>query len=240
MRNVEIRNYRGDGLSFQQDIDVTVDGCHLHHNTGGGLHPGSGSVRYILQGNRIHDNGGCGIFYCLRTTHSLCRDNRIENNAGTGISIGERHTDHAITGNTIRGQGGAGISFRPPIRRSGDRFVLRCNSKPPSPSRRWVPMRSRPAGHSTGAWQTPANADVRRYNPRALPPAITSGRLLVLSPFPPEQTSFSAARAAWSNQYVLHLAHHIVIGQLSPDGMLACLLADMPDNKPITILPDRE
>jgi putative transposase len=70
--------------------------------------------------------------------------------------------------------------------------------------------------------------------------AIASGRLLILSPFPPEQASFSAARAAWSNQYVLHLAHHIVIGQLSPDGMLACLLADMPDNKPITILSDRE
>ena len=70
--------------------------------------------------------------------------------------------------------------------------------------------------------------------------AIASGRLLVLSPFPPEQASFSAARAAWSNQYVLHLAHHIVIGQLSPDGMLACLIADMPDNKPLTILSDRE
>jgi hypothetical protein len=128
VRNVEIRNYRGDGLSFQQDIDITVDGCHLHHNTGGGLHPGSGSVRYILQGNRIHDNGGCGIFYCLRTTHSLCRDNLIENNAGTGISIGERDTDHAITGNTIRGQGGAGISFRPPTRCSGDRVVLKNNA----------------------------------------------------------------------------------------------------------------
>jgi putative transposase len=70
--------------------------------------------------------------------------------------------------------------------------------------------------------------------------AIASGLLLVLSPFPPEQANFSAARAAWSNQYVLHLAHHIVIGQLSPDGMLACLLADMPDNKPITFLSDRK
>ncbi len=66
--------------------------------------------------------------------------------------------------------------------------------------------------------------------------AIADGRLLVLSPFPPEQANFSATRASWSNQYVLHLAHHIVIGQLSPDGMLACLLADLPDNKPITFL----
>ncbi len=70
--------------------------------------------------------------------------------------------------------------------------------------------------------------------------AIVDGRLLVLSPFPPEQASFSTVRAAWSNQYVLHLAHHIIIGQLSPDGMLACLLADLPNNKPITFLSNRE
>lgn len=72
--------------------------------------------------------------------------------------------------------------------------------------------------------------------PTRIQRAIADGRLLVLSPFPPEQASFSAMRATWSNQYVLHLAHHIVIGQFSPDGMLACLLADLPDNKQITFL----
>ena len=72
--------------------------------------------------------------------------------------------------------------------------------------------------------------------PSRIQRAIADGRLLVLSPFSPEQASFSAMRATWGNQYVLHLAHHIVIGQLSPDGMLACLLADLPDNKPITFL----
>lgn len=129
VRNVEIREYRGDALSFQQNMDVTIDGCHLHHNTGGGIHPGSGSVRYILRNNRIHDNGACGIFYCLRTTHSICQDNLIENNAETGISIGERDTDHLLINNIIRRQGGPGISFRRPIvRQSGDRVRLQGNS----------------------------------------------------------------------------------------------------------------
>jgi hypothetical protein len=128
VRKVEIREYRGDALSFQQNIDVSVEDCHLHRNTGGGIHPGSGSVRYLLQNNRIHDNGACGIFYCLRTTHSICRNNWIENNGEVGISIGERDTDHLIAGNTIRGQGGAGISFRLPTRRSGDRVCLLGNT----------------------------------------------------------------------------------------------------------------
>jgi len=127
-RNVEVRNYRGDAISFQQNIDVTIDLCHIHHNTGGGMHPGSGSVRYLLKDNRIHDNGGNGIFYCLRTTHSICRDNLIENNRLAGISIGERDTDHLVAGNTIRGQGGPGVSFRLPARRSGDRVHLQANT----------------------------------------------------------------------------------------------------------------
>lgn len=72
--------------------------------------------------------------------------------------------------------------------------------------------------------------------PARIQRAIADGRLLLLSPFPPEQANFSAMRATWSNQYVLHLAHHVVIGQFSPDGMLACLLADLPNKQPITFL----
>ncbi len=128
VRNMEVRNYRGDAISFQQNIDITVEGCDVHHNTGGGLHPGSGSVRYLLQNNHLHDNGGCGIFYCLRTTHSICRNNLIENNGQAGISIGERDTDHEVAGNIIRGQGGPGVLFRVPTRRGGDRVRLEGNT----------------------------------------------------------------------------------------------------------------
>lgn len=66
--------------------------------------------------------------------------------------------------------------------------------------------------------------------------AIDNGRLLVMSPFEPTVDRFSATRAAWCNQYALHLASHVVIGQLNPDGMLACLLADIPQNVVTTFL----
>src|SRR5690606_32318295 len=54
LQNLEVRNYKGDAISFQQCADIEVLACNLHHNTGGGLHPGSGSVRYRLADNYIH------------------------------------------------------------------------------------------------------------------------------------------------------------------------------------------
>lgn len=43
-------------------------------------------------------------------------------------------------------------------------------------------------------------------------------------------------RAAWCNQYLLHAAEAVVVGQLAQDGLLACLLADLPVDKPVTVL----
>lgn len=66
--------------------------------------------------------------------------------------------------------------------------------------------------------------------------AIDGGRLLVMTPFEAAVEGFSAARAAWCNQYALHLASSVVIGQLAPDGMLACLLADLRRDIPVYYL----
>ncbi|MCF7854644.1 MAG: right-handed parallel beta-helix repeat-containing protein [Candidatus Pacebacteria bacterium] len=128
VQDVEVRNYRGDGISFQQNTDIIVKNCNVHHNVGGGIHPGSGTVRYELDNNHIHDNGACGIFYCLRTTHSLCTNNVVENNGQAGISVGERDTDHVLSGNTIRNNQGPGILFREPRRRGGDRVLIADNT----------------------------------------------------------------------------------------------------------------
>lgn len=128
LENVEVRHFNGDAISFQQCVDVVVRGCHVHHNAGGGIHPGSGSVRYLLQRNHAHDNGACGVFYCLRTTHSICEDNRLERNGAAGISIGERDTDHWVRNNRIAGNGGFGVEFRPPIAHGGDRVRIEGNT----------------------------------------------------------------------------------------------------------------
>lgn len=128
LENIEVKNFHGDALSFQQCTDIAINRCYLHDNTGGGLHPGSGSVRYWLLENKIENNGGCGIFYCLRTTHSLCENNAIRGNKSHGISIGERDTDHVLRGNIIQENGGAGIHFRAPVAQSGDRVWIENNT----------------------------------------------------------------------------------------------------------------
>jgi hypothetical protein len=70
--------------------------------------------------------------------------------------------------------------------------------------------------------------------------AMDAGLLLVTTPFEPLLDRFSAARAAWCNQYALHLAREIVIGRLNSGGLLACLLADLPRDKSIHILWEQE
>jgi len=125
--NIQVQNFHGDAISFQQCTDIEVTNCNLHHNTGGGIHPGSGSVRYWIQKNRISENGVCGIYYCLRTTHSLCEGNVITGNKAQGISIGERDTDHIIRGNVIENNGGAGIELRDTTEQSADRCWIEGN-----------------------------------------------------------------------------------------------------------------
>ena len=63
--------------------------------------------------------------------------------------------------------------------------------------------------------------------------ALDARRLLIMTPFEASIEGFSAARAAWCNQYALHLAASAVIGRLAPDGMLACLLADLRRDIPV-------
>ncbi len=128
MRNVEVHNFSGDAVSFQQCVDILVEDCDIHHNKGGGLHPGSGSVRYVMRRNHIHHNASNGLFYCLRTSHSICQGNRIHHNAHAGISIGERDTDHLIIGNEVTDNVGHGVEFREIIYLGGDRVVFQSNN----------------------------------------------------------------------------------------------------------------
>ncbi len=111
VRGITVRNYNGDGLSWQICHDVVVKDCHVHDNAGNGLHPGSGSQRPLMQGNRLERNA-IGLFFCWGVTYGLAEENTIEDSLKTGISIGHRDNDNVIRNNKVTGSGGAGISFR--------------------------------------------------------------------------------------------------------------------------------
>jgi parallel beta-helix repeat protein len=107
-----VRNYNGDGISFQQCNDVTVTDCVSEANAGLGLHPGSGSQRPTVRGCIARANGEDGLYLCWRVKYGTFEDNLLEGNGRYGISIGHKDTDNLLRKNQVRGNQEAGIYFR--------------------------------------------------------------------------------------------------------------------------------
>jgi polygalacturonase len=112
IRNCTVRNYPGDGISFQQSNDVLVENCLSEDNNGLGLHPGSGSQRPIVRGCTARRNGEDGLFLCWRVRHGLFEKNLFEDNARFGISIGHKDTDNLLRENQVRANHQDGVFFR--------------------------------------------------------------------------------------------------------------------------------
>ncbi len=111
IRNVESRNYNGDGISFQICHDVHVEKCHVHGNQGNGLHPGSGSQRPIMRGNLL-ENNNIGLFWCWGVKQGIAEQNRMHGNRSQGMSIGHNDTDNVMRDNEITDSGKVGVLFR--------------------------------------------------------------------------------------------------------------------------------
>lgn len=111
-RQVEARNYHGDGISWQICHDVTVEDCYVHDNTNLGLHPGSGSQRPIIRNNRLVAND-IGVFFCWGVKYGLCAQNKILDTRSYGVSIGHRDNENLVVDNDIARSGKVGVLFRP-------------------------------------------------------------------------------------------------------------------------------
>ena len=112
IQDCEVRNYNGDGISFQQSNDVTVLGCTCQGNAFLGIHPGSGSQRPSVRNCYARNNGTDGLFLCWRVRHGFFKDNIIEGNGRYGISIGHKDSDNVLYGNQIIANHKDGIFFR--------------------------------------------------------------------------------------------------------------------------------
>jgi len=111
--NCVVRNYNGDGISFQQSNDVTVRRCRVEQCAGFGLHPGSGSQRPTVADCSAVENGSDGFFFCWRVRGGVAEGNRLENNGGYGMSIGHKDSDNFVRDNTIIGNRRGGVYWRP-------------------------------------------------------------------------------------------------------------------------------
>jgi parallel beta-helix repeat protein len=107
-----VRNYHGDGISFQQSNDVQVRDCVSEDNAGLGLHPGSGSQRPLVRNCVARRNGEDGLFLCWRVRHGVFEDNVLEGNGRHGISIGHKDTDNLLRHNRVIGNRAEGVMFR--------------------------------------------------------------------------------------------------------------------------------
>ena len=107
-----VRNYNGDGISFQQSNDVVVRNCVSEDNASLGFHPGSGSQRPLVEKCVARRNGEDGLFLCWRVRHGVFQDNVLEGNGRFGISIGHKDSDNLLRRNQIRLNDDAGVCFR--------------------------------------------------------------------------------------------------------------------------------
>ncbi len=112
IRGCVVRNFHGDGISFQQSNDVTVADCTSEDNADLGFHPGSGSQRPVVRNCLARRNGTDGLFLCWRVRHGVFENNRLEANGRFGISIGHKDSDNLLRGNHVAGNASNGVFFR--------------------------------------------------------------------------------------------------------------------------------
>ncbi len=111
MRDLTLRDYNGDGISWQVCHDVVVERCHSLDHADLGLHPGSGSQRPLIRNNKLERNG-IGIFWCWGVKFGLAENNRILESRNYGISIGHNDTDNVMRNNEVIDSGKVGVLFR--------------------------------------------------------------------------------------------------------------------------------
>lgn len=108
---VLVKDFNGEGITWQITENVTVRNCEISGCTNMGLHPGTGSPNSLIEGNNSHHNK-VGMFICWRVHHSIVKDNQFHNNSDCGISTGHKDTDVVFSNNHIFENGGDGVFFR--------------------------------------------------------------------------------------------------------------------------------
>lgn len=107
-----VRNYNGDGISWQLCDDALLANCTSTGNASKGYHPGSGSQRPVIRNCKAFGNDEIGLFLCWRVRHGLIEGGEFSQNGVTGISIGHKDTDNLFRNNQVNRNGTYGIQFR--------------------------------------------------------------------------------------------------------------------------------
>ena len=112
IKNCVIRDFNGDGISFQLSHRVVIENCISNDNAGLGFHPGSGSQYPIIRNCKASGNESDGMFVCWRVQHGKFENNELIANKREGISIGHKDSDNLFRNNIVKNNIGIGLLFR--------------------------------------------------------------------------------------------------------------------------------
>jgi hypothetical protein len=110
--NVVVKDFNGEGISWQITENVTIKNSEISGSGNIGLHPGTGSPNTVIENNDVHDNDVDGLFICWRVYNSKVIGNKFYNNGRYGICTGHKDTDVLFEGNHIYDNGNDGINLR--------------------------------------------------------------------------------------------------------------------------------
>lgn len=110
--NVHVKDFNGEGISWQITENVTVKNSEISGSGNTGLHPGTGSPFTLIENNDIHHNDRDGLFICWRVYQSQVSGNRIYQNGRFGICTGHKDTDVIFSENHIFSNQSDGVNLR--------------------------------------------------------------------------------------------------------------------------------
>ena len=110
--NVHVKDFNGEGISWQVTENVTIKNSEISGSGNTGLHPGTGSPFTNIENNDVHNNDRDGLFICWRVYDSRVSNNKFHNNGRFGICTGHKDTDVVFWGNQIFENKNDGVNLR--------------------------------------------------------------------------------------------------------------------------------
>ena len=110
--NVQVKDFNGEGISWQITENVAVRNCEVSGSGNTGLHPGTGSPFTVIENNNVHHNDRDGLFICWRVYQSKVTGNKFHHNGRYGLCTGHKDTDVIFENNHIFNNKSDGVHLR--------------------------------------------------------------------------------------------------------------------------------
>ncbi len=110
--NVHVKDFNGEGISWQITENVTIKNSEISGSGNTGLHPGTGSPFSVIENNDIHHNDNDGLFICWRVYQSRVSNNKMHDNGRFGICTGHKDVDVVFSDNHIFDNKNDGVNLR--------------------------------------------------------------------------------------------------------------------------------